>query len=112
MGGQFICFFDRGTTGDPEKDRVPIAIGETRDAALAIGLPRMLQMVAGDFWAMQYGSVATVAQPDLSAADFRSVGETIDQFFANLPAASPDIPPTGRLNPRAFEACAGQGEVL
>ncbi len=26
-------------------------------------------------------------------------------------AASPDIPPTGRLNPRAFEACAGQGGV-
>lgn len=83
---QFICFFDSGETGCEEHDRVPIAVGTTREEAIQAGIPRMLEAIGGGFVAMQYGSLATVAQPDLSPDDFEVVRKTVDDFFAR-PAA-------------------------
>lgn len=84
---QFICFFDKGLTGDEEEDRVPIAIGTTREEAMSIGLPRGIAALGEmGFHEIMYSGFIVIAQPQLSAEEFASVGRTIDDFFAKQAA--------------------------
>lgn len=83
MTDQFICFFNSGATGYEEDDRVPIAIGATRDEAMQRGLPRGLRMVGQiGVRAASLSSFVTVAQPQLSPDAFAQVGKVCDDVFA------------------------------
>ena len=79
--GQFIFFFDPGTL--KAEDRIPIATGVTREEAQHRGIPRLLIVAAeGGFLGLMTSFGVTVEQPGLTAAEFASVGETIETFFA------------------------------
>lgn len=80
---QFICFFDKGFGGDPEDDRIPVGVGKTRDEAMGMGIRNVLPTLPelGTLAAYNSGFV-TVAQPQLSAEDFETIGTTITDFFA------------------------------
>lgn len=80
---QFLCFYDNGLTGVEETDRTPVGYGATRQDALAMGIRNALPGVAqAGVDAMRMGGFATVAQPDLSPADFAQLSKIIDDFFA------------------------------
>lgn len=84
MSGQFIFFYDPGTNDDA--DRIPIATGDTREEAMANGIPRLLQVAADHgLWGLLHSSGVTVEQPNLTAEEFAGVTKTIEDFFAKAP---------------------------
>lgn len=80
---QFICFFDSGATGDEEKDRYPVGVGTTREEAMAMGLKHVMPDIAemGVAGMMHTGFIA-IAQPRLSAEEFKQVGDLVKDFFS------------------------------
>jgi hypothetical protein len=81
--GQFICFLDTGHTGDEEQDRYPVGYGSTRADAMGMAFRNAMPHLAeAGVYAMAQTGFVTIAQPNLSAADFAEVAKVIDDFFA------------------------------
>lgn len=80
---QFICFLDTGHTGDEEQDRYPVGYGSTRADAMGMGFRNAMPHLAeAGVYAMAQTGFVTIAQHDLTAADFAEVAKVIDDFFA------------------------------
>lgn len=80
---QFICFFDSGATGDEEQDRYPVGVGTTRDEAMAMGLKNVMPDIAEMGVAgMMHTGFIVIAQPQLTAEEFATLGGVVKDFFA------------------------------